>query len=518
MTHLRRSANLQVCLPGASLKACTTPTLLSVYVLAVALVLFRMIVWVAWEQSYFDSDQATTGLMAKHLAELRAFPLFFYGQQYMLGVESWLVAPLFVVFTPSVFLLKLPLVAINIAVALLLVRTLVHEVGLSPRMSLVAALFFLLPPPIAASRLADASGVNLEPFLYTLLLWLTRERLLLFGAIAGIGFAHREFTAYPVVALLLLDLLRGRFRDRARLGQWAIVLVEVFAVMAAGWLLKPYADLYGPGTAGTLASELRSQSDVVNQRLGFNPSDLIPNLKWLFTTNLGTLFGWHPRALADYLINSSLTVGHSWAWLPLGTVLVVTSVAAFWRLGRSRANGGASSDFPVFLMLVGLQASLVYAVASCVVQNIMLVRYTLLTIFFPVGVVAWLLRTEPSARLRAVAIAATVVWTVPAVWDQGRIVAEYVHDPPSDDYRKLAMFLERTGIRYGEAPYWTAYTIDFLTNERVMLRSSEVIRITMYDDLFRQHEHEAVTIVNTPSCFGSNNTPVLRWCVQNVRR
>src|SRR5215470_8454656 len=119
---------------------------LSINGVVLVLVFFRMIVWVAWEQSYFDSDQATTGLMAKHLAELKAFPLFFYGQQYMLGVESWLVAPLFVVFTPSVFLLKLPLVAINVAVALLLVMTLVRGVGLSPRMSLVASLFFLLPP------------------------------------------------------------------------------------------------------------------------------------------------------------------------------------------------------------------------------------------------------------------------------------------------------------------------------------------------------------------------------------
>ena len=100
--------------------------------LAVALVLFRMIVWVAWEQSYFDSDQAVTGLMAKHLAQFKAFPLFFYGQHYVLGVEAWLVAPLFVVFPPSVFLLKLPLVAINIAVGLLLVRILVDDVGLAP--------------------------------------------------------------------------------------------------------------------------------------------------------------------------------------------------------------------------------------------------------------------------------------------------------------------------------------------------------------------------------------------------
>ncbi|PWT84697.1 MAG: hypothetical protein C5B57_04350 [Blastocatellia bacterium] len=491
---------------------------LSIDGLVVVLVLFRMIVWIAWEQSYFDSDQATTGLMAKHLAQLKAFPLFFYGQQYMLGIESWFVAPLFVFLAPSVFLLKLPLVIINIVVGLLLTTTLVGEAGLARWASVLASLFFLVPPPIAASRLAEASGVNLEPFLYTLLLWRTRERPLLFGAIAGVGFAHREFTAYPVLAVLLLDVLHRRFPTRAGLSRWAIVFAAVFAVMGVSWLLKPHADLYGPGTAGTLASELRSQSEVVTQRLGFNAGEVVPNLKWLFTTNLGALFGWRPSALADYFINSSLTVGHVWAWVPFAVLTLIVTIAAIGRVRRSQPTSVGRSDFPVFLMLVGLQAMLVYTFLSCLVRDIMLIRYTLLTLFLPVGALAWLFASNRSTTLRSVAVVATLLWSAAALWDQGRVLTEYVHEPPSNDFRKLATYLERTGVRYGEAPYWTAYTIDFLTNERIILRSSEVVRITMYDDLFRQHEDEAVSIVNAPACVGNNNVRLLRWCVRNVSR
>jgi len=64
-------------------------------VLAVVLVFVvaRSAVFVFVPGSHFDSDQAVTGLMAKHLSEGRAFPLFFYGQTYMLGVEAWLAAP-----------------------------------------------------------------------------------------------------------------------------------------------------------------------------------------------------------------------------------------------------------------------------------------------------------------------------------------------------------------------------------------------------------------------------------------
>src|SRR5215210_2788590 len=84
---------------------------------AASLIVIRAFVWIFFEQSGFDSDQAVVGLMAKHLAEGRAFPLFYYGQHYMLAVEPWLAAPLFKVFGASVATLKLPLMAINIATA-----------------------------------------------------------------------------------------------------------------------------------------------------------------------------------------------------------------------------------------------------------------------------------------------------------------------------------------------------------------------------------------------------------------
>src|SRR5687768_17733431 len=100
-------------------------------------VLLRSLVFVFWEQSYFDSDQAIIGLMGKHLIEGRAFPLFYYGQHYMLGVEAYLAAPFFAVAGISVTTLKLPLLLLNLTVALLLLRVLEREAGLRPRLALV---------------------------------------------------------------------------------------------------------------------------------------------------------------------------------------------------------------------------------------------------------------------------------------------------------------------------------------------------------------------------------------------
>ena len=70
---------------------------LGVALVLAALVVMRSAVFVFWSGSHFDSDQAVTGLMAKHLSELRAFPVFLYGQTYMLEVEAWLAAPLMAV-------------------------------------------------------------------------------------------------------------------------------------------------------------------------------------------------------------------------------------------------------------------------------------------------------------------------------------------------------------------------------------------------------------------------------------
>src|SRR5215475_6846715 len=105
---------------------------------AAALVVFRSFVFLRYEQN-FDSDQAIVGLMAKHLSEFRSFPLFFYGQNYMLGVEAWIAAPFFWVGGPTVAMLRLPLMLINIAVVVLLLRLLTAS-GVPAVLAFVATL------------------------------------------------------------------------------------------------------------------------------------------------------------------------------------------------------------------------------------------------------------------------------------------------------------------------------------------------------------------------------------------
>src|SRR5437764_9805843 len=125
---------------------------------AAAIIAIRSIVWICFEQSDFDSDQAVVGLMAKHLAEGRAFPLFFYGQHYMLAVEPWLAAPFFRMFGASIAALKFPLLCLNIAVASLLLWILVKKIDISALDALLISLFFVIPPPLVSARLVEPQG------------------------------------------------------------------------------------------------------------------------------------------------------------------------------------------------------------------------------------------------------------------------------------------------------------------------------------------------------------------------
>ena len=117
----------------------------------VVAVVARTFPFVWWPNAHFDSDQAIVGLMAKHISEGRAWPLYFYGQNYMLAVEPYLAAPVMWGLGATVLAVKLPLVLINVAAAVLLFSLLVREARLSPWVALVPVLPIALPAVVSRS-------------------------------------------------------------------------------------------------------------------------------------------------------------------------------------------------------------------------------------------------------------------------------------------------------------------------------------------------------------------------------
>jgi len=77
----------------------------AVVIIAFAMLLRIVLTALGWPVT--NSDESTMGLMAVHIASLKDFPIFLWGQNYMSAFEAYLGAVLFHVFGVSVFTLRL---------------------------------------------------------------------------------------------------------------------------------------------------------------------------------------------------------------------------------------------------------------------------------------------------------------------------------------------------------------------------------------------------------------------------
>ena len=87
-------------------------------------------------------------------------------------------------------------------------------------------------------------------------------------------------------------------------------------------------------------------------------------------------------------------------------------------------------------------------------------------------------------------------------WDGCRTRAAVggVPRPPADRRRSDGDQPTRSGgVRYAYADYWLAYYITFLTNERIIVHSTEASRIAEYKRIVDAHKQEAVLISRTPA-------------------
>jgi hypothetical protein len=492
--------------------------LLAAFAVAATLIAFRSFVWIFFEQSGFDSDQAVVGLMAKHLAEGRAFPLFFYGQHYMLAVEPWLAAPFFKLFGVSVATLKLPLLCVNIAVGALLLWMLVRRFGLKPIEALAISLFFIIPPPLVSARLVEPQGSNIEPLLYVLVLWLLRNRPIAFGLFAGFAFLHREFAAYAIAAILLLDVIAGRAFDRHRLREYAMSWGMFALVALIVSLLKTKADLLGPGTAGTLnLGGLDGQVSSWGGLVCWAPAEMGWNLEWLRDTNLGMMFNYRPDLLGpdDW---THTPAGHRWLAIAL-PLMIGVALAEIVR--RRRSIGREGWEFGGYLMVVAVEAAFAYAVLGCHVRDVSLIRYTLLTLYFPVGLLLLFTRAAPARWSRIVVFGIVILWGAFSALDSARFLAAYLHKPPASPARDLVTYLESQGVRYGRGTYWIAYQLDFLSQERLTLASLDKVRVAEYQKIVDEHGEQAVHIrpnrrwPNQPCEVGLS---FRLWCLEYLER
>jgi hypothetical protein len=482
-------------------------------VLAIVLlvVIARSAVFVFRPESYFDADQAIVGLMAKHLAELRAFPLFFYGQTYMLGVEAWLAAPLFAIAGVSATALKIPLLLMNGAIAALLLRAFERDLGLRPALAAVAALPFVLPAPGLASAFLDSNGGTLEPLLYVLLLWVTRNRPLWCGVVFGIGFLNREFTVYGLAALACIAALDRDLFSRAGGARFG----RIVGVAATIWLsvqgLMQLSSASGPGTsAGDTFSASNNLLELAG-RVCISPASATWGFGRLVSIHWPAILGTGPMSLARFSIESDVWQGlPRSSWLPLA--FVILSAAGIAVGSRRRLYPAPRFRFAQYLVLAGAFSAAGYLFGRCGEITLLSIKYELLSVLGIVGLGGWFLAASAPGALRIAWTVVLAAWMAIATIPHVRLAAEYRTNPPVPPKIELIRALDAEGIRYGTADYWLAYYIDFMTNERIVIASTTPQRILMYNAIVAEHSGEAVRLLRKPCDGGKHLTGGVYKC------
>jgi hypothetical protein len=483
--------------------------------LLAGLVLLRAFPFVWWPGTHFDSDQAIVGLMAKHISEARAFPLFYYGQNYMMAVEAYLAAPVMMVAGPTVTALKMPLVVINVAVVSLLLRILVRDARLPPMVAAVAVLPVALPAAGVAARVTEANGGNVEPWLYVLLLWVARDRPWWLGGILGFGMLHREFVVYGAVALLAMDTLSAltsgavmtRASEVAR--RWAVAGIAFVTVRGVASVLQPFASGLGPGTTGDDALLLGTVVDTIGGRVCFEPAAWSLRAELLLTDHLPRLIGGVPAPLRDYGVLTGVFSGVSGLGPWVGALTLFGLASGAWHgftvrrrvalataglatessvgpdrrgAGRAEAAPGQMAHVGGYLVLVGLISTVVYGFATCSDIKVETMRYNLLGVFIPVGALVMALQTWPFPVVRAGLGAAVALWCAVNTGDVVALAREYRTRPPIDQRQAVAAELERRGVTISWSRFRNAYHITFLAQERVRVSANDFARIRSYFD------------------------------------
>lgn len=469
---------------------------------AAVLVIARSAVFLLWEQSSYDSDQAVFGLMAKHIVEGRALPMFIYGQDYMFALESWLAAPLFAFFGPSATLLKLPVVAVNVAVAVLLVWLMIRDAGLGPLTALTASAFFVAAPPVTAKMLVESNGGNPEPFLYVLLLWMLRHRPIAFGAVFAMGFIQREFTVYGVTAIIALAVLDDRRVSIERLKSVALAAIGYLVVSQAARTLFVFSTPFGPGTSVGQVSGAGGTLAALTSRYCWAPASILPSMTSLFGDYLGVPFGATDHRMVDFGMRTLLPMGVPGVprfWPLLGVIFAAALIRVIWIAVRDRRPiWGRPGAVATFLLLIGVQSGVAYALARCGRLEPDTFRYALLMVYVGVGVVALYFVYETHRLWRGAMVAVMIVWTTTSVVSHLLLWDEYLHRQPPAPHRALATYLLDHDIRYARSDYWTAYATTFLAGEKVIVASNDTVRITSYQDQAAAHAKEAVIIQRQP--------------------
>jgi hypothetical protein len=258
---------------------------------------------------------------------------------------------------------------------------------------------------------------------------------------------------------------------------------------------------FGPGTTIDISEGAFGGTELA-RRYCFAPDTFVPSLSGLFGSYFGIPFGATSDRLVTFGVRSEMPPGPAY-WPVLGAVFAAALARVAWLSIRDRNpiwQGPAAVG--TFLLLVGLQSGVVYAAARCGRLETDTFRYALLMLYAGVGVAALYFVYETSRAWQRAMIAVIAAWTLITAVSHARLLDEYVRREPGFPHRALATYLVGQDIEYARADYWTAYATTFLAGERVIVASTDTVRITSYQEAVDEHGDRAVTVERQPCTNG----------------
>ncbi|MCG5458711.1 hypothetical protein PSH03_004472 [Micromonospora sp. PSH03] len=449
-----------------------------------------------------NSDEATMGLAALHIARGEGFPVWFYGQQYMGTLEAYLAAPVFALAGgPSLLGLRLPTLALY-------------------------ALFLLL-----AWRLTlRLTGDRWFGLLMVALLALGSDRIVKNQLIAGGGYPEMN-AAGAALAVLAVDLATGRPGRRSagsgepdgrttgrpgrRLARWAawgflaglMLWVDPLVlpyVAATGAVLVGFCrrELYGAAGALLAAAAVLGAAPLLLHSLstGRNPLHAV-----LAASGANASAGWPDRLHGGLVLGPGLGMGFcapgqcaTWQlwWALALPLLLAIAAATAWRALRTSDAADPAAVGPdavsprvaaaarLALVLAAVATLGAYTVSSSAgLTPVESSRYlsclliSLPALLWPVWTVARHgLRPAATGRrgvgstlARSVAVvllAATLGTAAHATWR----AAETVPATRAAEARhtELVSTLRQLGVRHVRAGYWTCNRLTFTSAEQVV--------------------------------------------------
>ncbi|MGS2618337.1 hypothetical protein ACVCAH_27985 [Micromonospora sp. LZ34] len=474
-----------------------------------------------------NSDEATMGLAALHIAEGREFPVWFYGQAYMGTLEAYLAAPVFALAGPSLLGLRLPTLALY-AVFLLLAWRLTRRL----------------------------TGDRWFALLVVALLALGSDRIVKNQLIAGGGYPEMN-PAGVALALLAYDLAAGG--PGRRLPRWAAWGFLAGLMVWVDPLVLPYVAATGAVLVGFRWRELRGRAGVLlglAAVLGAAPllghsllAGRNPLAAVLTAGGADQPAGWADRLHGALVLGPPLGMGFcspshcaGWQlwWAAALPVLSVIAAATAWhtlRAGRTAARRGTvdvrvGAAVRLALVVAGVATLATYAGSSAAgLTPVESSRY-LSCLLISLPALLWPLwaaargaglrsATSAAARWPAVALRVAAVGVLAAgVGTAAVATAGAVRTAPAAQaaearHAGLVSALRERGVRHVYGGYWTCNRLTFASAE-------DVVCAVVGDDLRPGHDRylpyrEAVQRAAAPAWVAPAGSPLAARLDERMR-